>query len=74
MNKIEIANLIDALVLQTQKVKDSNYNIKEVKKLEKLDRQAMKLGLAKRLGSAWYKDKLPKSLHKKYKDAGFSFF
>tara|TARA_Y100000385_G_scaffold151223_1_gene156768 strand:+ start:4424 stop:4687 length:264 start_codon:yes stop_codon:yes gene_type:complete len=69
----ELSDFLDRFIAADRAVRDSNYDIKEIKKQEKLEREAMRLGLARRLGSAWYKSQLPKSLHKKYNDAGWTF-
>lgn len=57
-------------IAQSQKVKDSNYNMAEIKKLEAIEREAVKMGVAKAIGSAWHKDKTPKEVHSKYKGYG----
>ena len=72
-NVKEIEKLLDAMHSQKQKVKDSNYDIKEIKKLEKIERKLMKTGVVKGHGSAWFKGSTPKELHKKYKDYGYTW-
>ena len=69
----KLSDFLDTLIAIDKAVRDSNYDIKEIEKQEKIEREAVRLGLARRLGSAWYKSQLPKSLHKKYNDAGYVF-
>ena len=69
----KVEKLLDDLYAQSQKVKDSNYNMVEIKKLDAIEREAVKMGVAKAIGSAWYKDKTPKEVHKKYKEYGFAW-
>jgi hypothetical protein len=59
---------------QDQKVKDSNYSMSEIKKMDAIERDVVKMGLAKKLGSAWYKDKTPKEVHSKYQEYGYSWY
>ncbi len=65
--------LLDDLYKQDQKVRDSNYSMVEIKKLDAIERQIVKAGLSPKMGSAWRKEVTPKKLHKQYKDYGYSW-
>jgi hypothetical protein len=69
----KVEKLLDELHAQSQKVKDSNYNMAEIKKLDAIEREAVKMGVAKAIGSAWHKDKTPKEVHSKYKAYGYEW-
>jgi hypothetical protein len=70
----KVAKLLDDLHAQNQKVKDSDYSMAEIKKLDAIEREVVKLGLAKKMGSAWYKDRTPKEVHRKYEKYGYSWY
>jgi hypothetical protein len=70
----KVEKLLDDMYAQDQKVKDSNYSMAEIKKMDAIEREAVKMGLAKKLGSAWDKDKTPKEVHSKYEKYGYSWY
>lgn len=69
----KVENLLDDMHAQNQKVEDSDFNMAEINKMTAIEREAVKMGLAKGIGSAWYKDKTPKEVHDKYKEYGYSW-
>jgi len=69
----KVEKLLDDLHAQSQKVKDSDYKMVEIKKLDAIEREAVKMGLTKAIGSAWHKDKTPKEVHDKYKEYGYEW-
>jgi len=70
----KVEKLLDDMHAQDQKTKDSGYSMAEIKKLDAIEREVVKMGLAKKLGSAWYKDKTPKEVHTKYEKYGYSWY
>ena len=70
----KVEKLLDAMYSQDQKVKNSDYSMAEIKKMDAIEREAVKMGLAKKPGSAWHKDKTPKEIHSKYEKYGYSWY
>jgi len=65
--------LLKDLYNQDQRVKDSGYDMSEIKKLDLIEREIVKIGLAPKIGSAWSKKHTPKQLHEQYIKNGYSW-